>query len=84
MSRPLLVPGETCAAIVPNSRGGLLVDGRDFYRAFYDAACKARHSILMAGWQFSSRAIAEHAWWFVAVPLWLAASCLPAAPSSIA
>ncbi len=54
MTRPLLVPGETCAAIVPNSRGGVLVDGRDFYRAFYDAACKAESTILMAGWQFSS------------------------------
>jgi phosphatidylserine/phosphatidylglycerophosphate/cardiolipin synthase-like enzyme len=31
----------------------VLVDGRDFYRAFYDAACQAQHSILMAGWQFS-------------------------------
>lgn len=51
---PLLVPGETCAALVSNSRGGVLVDGRDFYRAFYDAACQAQHSILMAGWQFSS------------------------------
>jgi phosphatidylserine/phosphatidylglycerophosphate/cardiolipin synthase-like enzyme len=52
--RPLLVPGETCAAVVANSRGGVLVDGRDFYRAFYEAACKAQSSILMAGWQFSS------------------------------
>lgn len=54
MTRPLLVPGETCAAVIPNSRGGVLVDGRDFYRAFYDAAVQARSSILMAGWQFSS------------------------------
>jgi phospholipase D1/2 len=54
MSKPLLIPGETCASVVANSRGGLLVDGRDFYRAFYEAACKAERSILMAGWQFSS------------------------------
>lgn len=54
MTRPLLIPGETCATTVDNTRGGLLVDGRDFYRAFYDAACKAEHTILMAGWQFSS------------------------------
>lgn len=54
MSRSLLVPSETCATIVENARGGLLVDGRDFYRAFYDAACKAEHTVLMAGWQFSS------------------------------
>ncbi len=54
MTKPLLIPGETCATVVDHTRGGVLVDGRDFYRAFYEAACKAEHSILMAGWQFSS------------------------------
>jgi phosphatidylserine/phosphatidylglycerophosphate/cardiolipin synthase-like enzyme len=52
--RPLLVPGETCASLVGVDRSGVLVDGRDFYRAFYDACCEAQRSILMAGWQFSS------------------------------
>lgn len=51
--RPLLVPGETCAALVSTERSGVLVDGRDFYRAFYDACCKAERTILMAGWQFA-------------------------------
>jgi phosphatidylserine/phosphatidylglycerophosphate/cardiolipin synthase-like enzyme len=51
--RPLLVPGETCAALVTTERSGVLVDGRDFYRAFYDACCKAERTILMAGWQFA-------------------------------
>ncbi len=51
--RPLLVPGETCAALVHADRAGVLVDGRDFYRAFYEACCKAERAILMAGWQFS-------------------------------
>lgn len=51
--RPLLVPGETCAALVSTQRSGVLVDGRDFYRAFYDACCKAERTILMAGWQFA-------------------------------
>jgi len=51
--RPLLVPGETCAAIVRSERSGVLVDGRDFYRAFYEACCQAERTILMAGWQFS-------------------------------
>jgi len=51
--RPLLVPGETCAALVGVERSGVLVDGRDFYRAFYDACCQAERTILMAGWQFS-------------------------------
>ncbi|HEY5927595.1 MAG TPA: phospholipase D-like domain-containing protein [Kofleriaceae bacterium] len=52
--RPLLVPGETCGALVESDRSGVLVDGKDFYRAFYDACCKAERTILMAGWQFSS------------------------------
>jgi phosphatidylserine/phosphatidylglycerophosphate/cardiolipin synthase-like enzyme len=51
--RPLLVPGETCASLVDVERGGVLVDGRDFYRAFYDACCHAERTILMAGGQFS-------------------------------
>lgn len=33
---------------------GLLIDGEDYYRAFYQAACRARRSILIAGWQFDS------------------------------
>jgi exopolysaccharide biosynthesis polyprenyl glycosylphosphotransferase len=37
-----------------------------------------------AGWEFSAQTIAEHAWWFCAVPLWLVTASLPAAPSSIA
>ena len=37
-------------------RAGLLVDGDDYYRAFYDAAQKAERTILLAGWQFDSDA----------------------------
>ena len=48
--RPLLVPGETCASLIDVDRSGVLVDGKDFYRAFYDACCKAERTILMAGW----------------------------------
>lgn len=32
----------------------MLVDGRDFYRAFHDAARRAERSILMTGWQFAT------------------------------
>jgi phospholipase D1/2 len=55
VTRPILVAGETCATVLPSSRGGVLVDGHDFYRAFYEAACAAQHSILMTGWQFSTK-----------------------------
>jgi len=51
--KPLLEPGDTCASLVGVDRSGVLVDGRDFYRAFYDACCQAERAILMAGWQFS-------------------------------
>ncbi|MBX3187428.1 MAG: phospholipase [Labilithrix sp.] len=32
----------------------LLVDGRDYYRAFYEAALGAKRSICLLGWQFDS------------------------------
>jgi phosphatidylserine/phosphatidylglycerophosphate/cardiolipin synthase-like enzyme len=35
-------------------RSGILVDARDYYRAFYEAASRARRSILLLGWQFDS------------------------------
>lgn len=35
---------------------GLLVDGDDYYRAFYEAAQKAERYILLAGWQFDADA----------------------------
>lgn len=38
------------------SRVGLLVDGADYYRAFYEAAQDAQRYILLAGWQFDSEA----------------------------
>ncbi|MBA3464026.1 MAG: phospholipase [Deltaproteobacteria bacterium] len=54
MTRPLLVPGETCATLIDAPTGGLLIDGHDFYRAVYEACCKAKRTIYMAGWQFAS------------------------------
>jgi phospholipase D1/2 len=43
-----------CDAAVTTA--GLLIDGDDYYRAFYEAAQHARHYILLAGWQFDSDA----------------------------
>ena len=51
----LLVPGLSCAEVFPSARSGVLVDGRDFYKAVYDACCKAKRTIVMAGWQFASK-----------------------------
>lgn len=33
---------------------GVLIDARDYYRAFYETARRARRSILLLGWQFDS------------------------------
>jgi phospholipase D1/2 len=40
----------------PVNAVGLLVDGRDYYRAFYEAASRAEEYILMTGWQFDTDA----------------------------
>ena len=53
--RRILIEGETCGAVLDAPRSGLLVDGRDFYRAVYHALGQAERSILMAGWQFDGR-----------------------------
>ncbi len=52
MNRNILVPGRNCRGIYRADRTGLLIDGRNYYRAFHDAALQARRYILMAGWQF--------------------------------
>jgi phospholipase D1/2 len=50
----ILSPGRNCQGIYPATKTGLLIDGRDYYRAFYHAARKARRYILISGWQFDS------------------------------
>lgn len=40
----------------PATAFGLLVDGRDYYRAFYEAALAAEEYIVMTGWQFDTDA----------------------------
>ncbi len=56
MSLPprLLVPGRTCWVRAPVTSAGLLIDGRDYFRAFYRAAEQAQRYLLLAGWQFDS------------------------------
>lgn len=60
-AQPILVPGVTCATTVTAPRAGLLIDGRDYYRAVYDLCSQAKRSILMLGWQFDTRAALLHA-----------------------
>jgi phosphatidylserine/phosphatidylglycerophosphate/cardiolipin synthase-like enzyme len=50
----ILVPGKNCWSVERTRRAGVLVDARDYYRAFYQAMSGARRYALLAGWQFDS------------------------------
>lgn len=50
--KKILVPGRNCQGIFDVHKAGILVDGRNYFRAFYHAAGRAERYILMAGWQF--------------------------------
>jgi len=54
--KPILQPGRNCTGFFQVEESGLLVDARDYYRAFYRTAGAARNYILLAGWQFDSTA----------------------------
>lgn len=51
----ILVPGDTCWTVSPCSRAAVLVDGEQYFSALHDALCKARHSVLILGWDIDSR-----------------------------
>ncbi len=50
----ILNSGKNCLDIASADETGLLIDGCDYYRAFYRSACKAQRYILLSGWQFDS------------------------------
>lgn len=52
MSR--ILTGKTAWRVHERVASGLLIDARDYYRAFYEAASRAKRSILILGWQFDS------------------------------
>src|SRR5436190_1815227 len=51
----LLRPGYNCWAVSRADRVALIVDAADYFRAFYEAALRARHSITVLGWDFNSQ-----------------------------
>lgn len=51
--RPIL-NDRNCWTVSTVCSTGILVDGHDYYRAFYHAARSARRSLLISGWQFDS------------------------------
>jgi phosphatidylserine/phosphatidylglycerophosphate/cardiolipin synthase-like enzyme len=52
---PILVPGQTCWRIEPAERAAFLVDGEAYFRAFRDAALRAKHSIMIVGWDIDTQ-----------------------------
>ncbi|HEX5023460.1 MAG TPA: phospholipase D-like domain-containing protein [Candidatus Binatia bacterium] len=52
--KDILQPGINCWKIDEVSESGLLIDAKDYYRAFCQAAKTAERYILLAGWQFDS------------------------------
>ncbi|MFO8058404.1 MAG: VTT domain-containing protein [bacterium] len=51
----ILVPGRNCWRKVSASRMAFLVDAASYYEAFAKAAERARHSIIIVGWDIDSR-----------------------------
>lgn len=52
--KKILERGRNCWDVTDVTGSGLLVDARDFYKAFYETARRAVNYILLAGWQFDS------------------------------
>jgi phospholipase D1/2 len=51
----LLRLGYNCWAIAHAERVALIVDAEDYFRAFYQAALRAKRSILVLAWDFNSQ-----------------------------
>lgn len=51
---PIIQLGRNAWKASTPDAAGLLVDARDYYRAFYAAALEAESSILLSGWQFDT------------------------------
>lgn len=51
----LLQAGRNCWQIQPAQRFAFIVDGADYFIAVRQAMLKARHSILLIGWDFDAR-----------------------------
>ena len=54
-SSPILVPGHTCWRIEAAERAAFLVDGEAYFKAFRDAALRAKHSIRIVGWDIDTQ-----------------------------
>ncbi|WP_347919250.1 phospholipase D-like domain-containing protein [Paracoccus marcusii] len=51
----MLRAGETCWAIARAGRVAVIIDAADYFATVRDAIQKARHSVLLIGWDFDTR-----------------------------
>jgi len=51
----ILRPGYNCWTVARAERVAFLVDASDYFRAFYEAALRAKRSITILGWDFNSQ-----------------------------
>src|SRR5689334_11453619 len=51
----LLRPGYNCWTVARAERVAFLVDAADYFRAFHEAALRAKRSITILGWDFNSQ-----------------------------
>ncbi|MGE5639154.1 MAG: VTT domain-containing protein [Clostridia bacterium] len=54
-ARSILRVGQNCCAVARAQRYALLVDAEAYFKAFYEAALRAEHSITILAWDFNSR-----------------------------
>ncbi|MBE0597299.1 MAG: VTT domain-containing protein [Desulfuromonadales bacterium] len=55
MENRILQPGRNCWQLADSGRAAFLVDGEAYFSAFAAAAERARHSVLVLGWDIDSR-----------------------------
>lgn len=51
----ILLPGETCWRIARADRMAVIVDAADYFATVHAAISKARHSVILIGWDFDTR-----------------------------
>ncbi len=54
-TRPVLRPGDTCWRIETADRLSVIVDAADYFAVLREVMQKARHSVIMIGWEFDTR-----------------------------
>src|SRR5689334_12456740 len=55
----LLVPGETCWRLERAEQFAFIVDAADYFRHTKAAMLRAKHRILLIGWDFGGRTVFE-------------------------